>query len=330
MRTQPFTIWYVDGRGRTQHIAQIRDAEGREHTRSRAILEAFAKAQECKLREVFADTNTMRNILGEVRGKILQAETIMLHVPITAEELKTAVFAGKRAKAPGIDGISHDFYCLAWTIIKEDLLEVMNEMYIEGAMLPSQTKGVVVYVPKTSDPETVTDYRALTLLNADAKLMARIIASRMKPLLKDVLHPSQYCGMASHNMLDAIAVIRDTVAEVEMTREPICILSLDFREAFDRVSHEYLYEVLATYGFDERFVSKIRLLYDAAVSTVQINGHLSRQIHLKRSIRQGCPLSMLLFNLCLDPFLRKMTAAIMAVRPVHQQNRTVVVAYADD
>ena len=75
-----------------------------------------------------------------------------------------------------------------------------------------------------------------------------------------------------------------------------CVLSLDFKDAFDRVAHEYLYGVLKHYGATDWLVERIRALYDTATSQAQINGFLSKSVPLQRSVRQGCPLSMLLFN----------------------------------
>src|SRR5215510_1674555 len=92
----------------------------------------FHESSRVQTQELSIDRNDMRALLGA--GKTTSTETNSLHLPIT-EELKAAVMAGKRAKAPGLDGISHDFYQMAWTIIKDDLLEVMNEMFLQGATL---------------------------------------------------------------------------------------------------------------------------------------------------------------------------------------------------
>jgi hypothetical protein len=115
--------------------------------------------------------------------------------PITEDEMYVVVRAGKMNKAPRIDGIPTDFYRLAWPFIKDDLLLILSAMYMGRQLLPSETQGVVVYVPKRTLPETITDYRLLTLLNADERLYARILAARIRPWLLEVLHPSQYGGV---------------------------------------------------------------------------------------------------------------------------------------
>jgi hypothetical protein len=136
--------------------------------------------------------------------------------------------------------------------------------------------------------------------------------------------------VGENNILDAVAAIRETVAEVEWTNTPACIPTLDIKEAFDRVAHSYLYAALERYGFSTWFQRCIWQIYESATSSVQVNGHVSGLIPIKCSTRQGCPLSMLLFTLCLDPLLRKLDEDLNDHRPARSSGRPAVVAYADD
>jgi len=69
---------------------------------------------------------------------------------------------GKANKASGYDAICHDFYKLAWEIIKDDLLVVLHHMYTEGTILESQKQGIIVCVPKKHNPTRSEEYRPLT------------------------------------------------------------------------------------------------------------------------------------------------------------------------
>ena len=81
----------------------------------------------------------------------------------------------------------------------------------------------------------------------------------------------------------------------------MCTVSSDFSAAFDKISLEYLQEILGARGFNVTFIQRIVRLYETASSEIQINGFRSNPIPIKSSIRQGCPLSMLLFVMCLNP-----------------------------
>lgn len=107
-------------------------------------------------------------------------------------------------------------------------------------------------------------------------------------------------------------------------------MSIDFSAAFDKISHEYLHKVLSTRGFDDTFIKRIKRLYDNATSEIQTNGFRSGQIPIKRSVRQGCSLSMLLYTLCLNTLIQSLEKHLSGIKIGRCQTRTVVTAYADD
>jgi hypothetical protein len=253
-----------------------------------------------------------------------------LDAPVSIEELYLAVKSGKPHKAPGGDGICQEFYKVKWETTKNDMLGIMNQMHSDGKIMEQQKHGILVCIPKKPTPIRPDDYRALTLLNADLKLMARIIANRLRPWLTDLLHPSQHCGVQGNTILDAIATVREAVAYAETTNKALCILSLDFKAAFDIISHMYLFKMLKAYGFSEGFQKRIKSMYEGTTTSVQINGHIYNSIPIKCSIRQGRPLSMQLYALCLNPFLCMLDEKLSGIRLRHRSKKTTTVAYADD
>jgi len=136
---------------------------------------------------------------------------------------------------------------------KHELPEVANQMYRYGQISDNQKHGMLVCVPKKPRTMRTDDYRHLTLLNTDFKLLSRIITNRIRPWTATILHPSQYCGIQGHNIFEAIVGVREAIAYTECTRSSIFILSQDFKEAFDKISHDYLLTVLGKYGFSSRF-----------------------------------------------------------------------------
>ena len=155
--------------------------------------------------------------------------------------------------------------------------------------MAQQVKGHVVCIPKKPHPVRIEDYRPLTLLNAEYKILARIIANRLKPILQELIHPHRHCGIQGTSVFEAVATIRDVIAHAETTYKLLCVISLDFHSAFDRMSQRYLEGILRAYGFGDLFVRRIIGLYRNAISVVQINGFKSNCFPINSSIRQGCP-----------------------------------------
>jgi hypothetical protein len=94
--------------------------------------------------------------------------------------------------------------------------------------------------------------------------------------------------------------VRDASAYAEVTQRPLCVLSLDFKEAFDRISHTYLFGTMRSYGFSEQFVKWIQQMYTYVVSVGQINAPVRPNSDPLLS-RPGYTLSMMLYAPVLEP-----------------------------
>jgi hypothetical protein len=193
------------------------------------------------------------------------------------------------------------------------MLVLFKQMYNDGKIRDQQKHGLVVCIPKKTVPTQPADYRRITLLNTDYKILARIIANRLRPILCELLHPSQHCGVVGRGIFDAVATIRYSIAHAEMKHVPLCILSLDFTEAFDRIAHRYLFRLLMKYGFSTKFITLIENMYKHAHSSIHINGHTTGPIPIQCSVRQGCPMSILLFALSLNPLLALLDQKITGI-----------------
>ncbi|KAL3697958.1 hypothetical protein R1sor_012034 [Riccia sorocarpa] len=85
------------------------------------------------------------------------------------------------------------------------------------------------------------------------------------------------------------------------TGQPVIFCELDFEKAFDWVQHEYLWETLAAMKFDQKFINLVHMLVAGGKANVQVDGKLTETLNLQRGVRQGCPVSPLLFALCTQP-----------------------------
>jgi len=167
-------------------------------------------------------------------------------------------------------------------------------------------------------------------MHTDYKLFTRIIANRLRPWLAGILQPRQHCGLPGNTVFDAVATVRDAVACAEAAGISLCVLTIDFKEAFDKISHSYLCALLRQYGFSDRFQQRIRNMCDNATASIQIKGHRSSPIPIRSSVRQGCPISKQLFAVCLNPLLCTLENNLTGIQIGRRRIKTTVVAYADD
>jgi hypothetical protein len=189
-----------------------------------------------KYSTIQADNKNISELTKHIRNKIHREANDAMEAPILMGELKTAVKMGKSHKAPGCDGINTDYFKITWDATKTDLLCILNEMFTDGKITDAQKKGLQVRVPKIPNPHGLHNHRPLTLLNADYKLMTRIIGNRMQPWLVTTLSPSQYFGMRGRTIFEALATMRDATANAQHSKPPLCIVTLDFKAACNRRS----------------------------------------------------------------------------------------------
>jgi hypothetical protein len=202
---------------------------------------------------------------------------------ITLEEIQHAIRKGGNNTAPGPDGIGTEFYKENLETIKDDLCNVLNQRMSHEKTEIQQNQGIIVCLFKANGKQTPEGYRPITLLNTDYKILVRIIAHHIR-LVMEKMHEGQFCVVPGNNIFDAVTTIHEAIAQAEITATPLSVLSLDFREAFDKISHRYLFAILEKYAISKGDITGIKNLYAKATSSVQINGYLSGPIHIKSSI----------------------------------------------
>jgi hypothetical protein len=195
---------------------------------------------------------------------------------------------------------------------------------------PQQKFGTIVCLLKLYKILTPADRCPITLLNSYYKIVARILEQRLRPEVETHLKSTKYCGVPLNTILDDVATVRDTIAYAEKKNLLMCILTLDYKHAFDRISHSCLFTILRSYGLSAKFIHLMGNLYNGATSSVQINGHLQDRIPVRCSLRQGYPLSMALYALRLQPFPSMLEQRLPGVRRGRMDRPISVGAYVDD
>jgi hypothetical protein len=132
------------------------------------------------------------------------------------------------------------------------------------------------------------------------------------------------------NLGHAISSVRDVIAHSENTRTPLCILTLDFNNDFDRISHQYLFQILRWYGISQWFIDRIHTLYEEAKASVQVTGSLAGPMSIQSGVREGCPLSMVLYALCQHPLLRSLEESLPGIQIGRSKKHVPMLAYAND
>lgn len=243
---------------------------------------------------------------------------------ITTEDIFFAIQSAAGRKSPGNDGIPKEFYVKAFDIIHRQLNLILNEA-LQGNLPLEFLEGVIVLCRKNSNHSSITAYRPITLLNCDYKLLARILKLRLEKIMINnrILNENQKCSNSGKNIFEAVLGIKDKIAEINCKRKVGKLISFDLDHAFDRVDQNYLLSIMREIRFNNDLIAILEKIMQNSRSKILINGHLSQNVPIQRSIRQGDPLSMHLFVIYLHPLIEKLCT-------ICDNRLELVVAYADD
>ncbi|KAL9986569.1 hypothetical protein ACROYT_G000737 [Oculina patagonica] len=220
---------------------------------------------------------------------------------ITEEECLAALKTFEKNKTPGSDGLTTEFYLCFWDSVVTPLIDCLNEAYHRGEMSISQRRGVISLLPKKNkDTLLLKNWRPITLLNIDYKIATKCIGKRLEKVLPTLINNDQTGYVKNRFIGENIRLISDVIEFYEKKQLPGMLLFIDFEKAFDSLEWKYLFKVLELMNFGPIFQKWIHIFYSNITSCVINNGFASDFFQLQRGVRQGCPLSGLLFVLAIE------------------------------
>ena len=210
-------------------------------------------------------------------------------------------------KSPGSDRIPNKFYRVFSATISEMLAAVINESRAAGELPQSMREGIISVLYKKGERSDPRNYRPITLLNNDYKIMMRILTQRMNEAVVQFVSRDQ-------NGFVPDAFIAENIVRLKLLQDMIdeedidaLFVFLDMEKAFDRCSWEFLIEGMQELGFGSDFIDYIKLAYSAEhppERKLYVNGHLGPSFPLGSGVAQGCPISPLLFLVIAEPLTR--------------------------
>ena len=290
----------------------------------------------------------MEEILKEIpeEQKFRNPDISELNEGLTKDVIEEALRLAKNGSATGLDGCPYEL----WKDLKKrnseaeeegktgfDIIKALTEVFqdIQYHGIAPNTRfaeGWMCPLYKKKDRTSIENYRPITLLNSDYKLLTKALTLQLIEDIKKMIHRDQAGFIPGRSIFDHIRLTRIMTKFAETSERNGAVVALDQEKAYDKITHQYLWKTLEAFNMPHLFIKTVKELYKNAWTTVAINGVLSPPFKVKRGVRQGDPLSCFLFDVGIEPLacLMRNAREIKGFKIPGMEEKLAINLFADD
>jgi hypothetical protein len=194
----------------------------------------------------------MGEVLDLVPSSIVEEVQESLDADYTAGEVKTALFQMHPSKAPGVDGFTAGFFQRHWDLLGSDIVARALEFLNGGELLQSLNDTSIVLIPKVRNPQSITQFRPISLCTVLYKICAKTIANWMRPELEELISKEQSAFVPGCLITDNALVAFECVHTMKRNKrgkKGMCAVKLDMMKAYDRIEWPFLEAMMLKMGF---------------------------------------------------------------------------------
>ncbi|KAJ0941167.1 putative RNA-directed DNA polymerase [Helianthus annuus] len=250
-------------------------------------------------------------------------------------EVRDAIWSCDGSKAPGPDGFTTRFLRKFWAKLKPFVMSLMEDFYTRAEINAGSNPSFIVLLPKVEDPTELGDFRPISLIGLLYKIIAKVLANRLKPIFGKLISHTQSAFVGSRNILDGPLIVSEVVSWAKKYKTKVLIFKVDFAKAYDTLNWKFLIRVLGYMKFPAKWIKWVSSCLKSGKGSVILNGSPTGEFVYKRGLRQGDPLSPSLFIIALEvlDMIMKRAEALGLISGIKLPNGGPVLthlSYADD
>lgn len=227
---------------------------------------------------------------------VSESDNQNLCLPFSEAEIKEALFQMESNKAPGPDKIPIEFYQKCCSIVKSDVVRLFDDFHNNKIDISRMNYEIITLLPKIKEANKIQQYRPICLLNCIYKLVTKVLTLRVEGVADKLINKAQTAFLKGRNILSGVMCLHEIVHETKKRKEVGVILKLDFEKAYDKVNWKLLLDYMRMRGFDEKWIGWISQVISGGTVSIKVNDLVGPYIKSYKGVRQGDPLSPILFN----------------------------------
>ena len=172
---------------------------------------------------------------------------------VVETELLSALKQMKNGSAPGCDGITVEFLKMFWTRISKLLTLSFNSAFENGNLSSLQRKAVItlIHIGKDLARDNLKNWRPISLINSDYKLLAKCLALRSGDVVNSIVNADQVGYIKGRRVSTLLRLIDDVTEQLNVRQRPGLLLTIDYCQAFDRISKDFIVQTFKKIGLDQ-------------------------------------------------------------------------------
>nr|GEY77412.1 RNA-directed DNA polymerase, eukaryota, reverse transcriptase zinc-binding domain protein [Tanacetum cinerariifolium] len=237
---------------------------------------------------------------GESTVDVVNRRSFVIKSLQDTENLQSAVWDCGTDKSPGPDGFTFGFYRRFWKVIEKYVVEAVTFFFCNGYFPKGGNSSFIALIPKKPDTNMVKDFRPISLIGSLYKIIAKVLANRLMPVLGNIFNEVQLAFIADRQILDGPFILNEIVQWCKSRKKQSMIFKVDFEKAYDSVRWDFLDDILKNFGFGERWRGWISGCLRYSRGSVIVNGSPTNKFQFYKGLKQGDPLSHFLFLLVME------------------------------
>ena len=223
----------------------------------------------------------------------------------TLDETRRAISQISSGKAPGADSIPAEIYKEGGTVLIEKLHIIFQQIW-QSEIIPQEMKdaSIIHLYKRKGNRHECNNHRGISLLSIAGKIFARILLNRLTAHLDRGLLPESQCGFRKdRGTTDMVFAARQLQEKCQEQHRDLYTAFIDLTKAFDTVSREGLWKIMAKYGCPAKFIKIVQHLHEGMHARVQDQGELSEPFPVLNGVKQGCVIAPTLFSIMFSAML---------------------------
>jgi len=159
---------------------------------------------------------------------------------------------------------------------------------------------IITLIPKVQEATRIQQYRPICILNVSFKIFTKVITNRLNKVAQIVVSPMQTAFMPDRNIMEGVVVLHETIHELHTKKQNGVIFKIDFEKSYDKVKWSFLQQTLRMKGFSPKWCRWTERMVSGVSVGIKVNDEIGPYFQTKRGLRQGDPMSPILFNIIAD------------------------------